>query len=151
MPLTQAAPSILYIEIPHFEVRTMKRSVIRILVALALAAFTVPAGAAEIGVSVHFSAGEISIIRDYYARHGNTTSPGKKGGRQLPPGIAKNLARGKALPPGIAKQFLPDELITRLPPPPAGFERVTIDGKVLLVEVATQVIHDILTDIVFGH
>jgi len=149
MPLTQTTTSIPYIESPRFEVGPMKQSAIGILVAFALAGFMTPAGAAEIGVSVHFSASEISIIRDYYAQHGNTGNPGKKGGRQLPPGIAKNLARGKALPPGIAKQFLPDELVTRLPPPPAGYERVTIDGKVLLVEVATQIIHDILADIVF--
>jgi len=64
----------------------------------------------------------------------------------LPPGIAKNLARGKPLPPGIAKQYLPDSLVIALPAPPRGFERVVVDGKILLVEVATRVIHDILTD-----
>ena len=34
--------------------------------------------------------------------------------KRLPPGIAKNLARGKPLPPGIAKKFLPQDL--SLPP-----------------------------------
>jgi Ni/Co efflux regulator RcnB len=62
--------------------------------------------------------------------------------------IAKNLARGKPLPPGIAKQQLPDGLVHALPAPPRGYERIIVDGKVLLVEIATQVIHDILTDIV---
>jgi Ni/Co efflux regulator RcnB len=66
----------------------------------------------------------------------------------LPPGIAKNLARGKPLPPGIAKQQLPDGLVHALPAPPRGYERIVVDGKVLLVDMATQVIHDILTDIV---
>jgi Ni/Co efflux regulator RcnB len=66
----------------------------------------------------------------------------------LPPGIAKNLARGKALPPGIAKQYLPGDLAAELPRPPVGYERIIVDGKILLVEIATRVIHDILTDAV---
>jgi Ni/Co efflux regulator RcnB len=32
--------------------------------------------------------------------------------------------------------------------PPHGYERIIIDGKVLLVEIATHVIHDILTDVI---
>jgi hypothetical protein len=42
---------------------------------------------------------------DYFQRH-------RIGGKPLPPGIAKNVARGKPLPPGIAKQALPPELVT---------------------------------------
>jgi Ni/Co efflux regulator RcnB len=37
-----------------------------------------------------------------------------------------------------------------LPPPPRGYERVVLPGKVLLVEVATQVIHDVLEDVIIG-
>ncbi len=65
----------------------------------------------------------------------------------MPPGIEKNLARGKALPPGIAKQVLPDGLLKRLPPAPHGYERILVSGRVLLVEIATQVIHDVLEDV----
>ena len=67
----------------------------------------------------------------------------------LPPGIAKNLARGKPLPPGIAKKALPGDLSRRLPPVRDGYERIIVDGRVLLVEIATQVIHDILVDAIF--
>jgi len=35
-----------------------------------------------------------------------------------------------------------------LPAPPRGYERIIVDGRILLVEIATQVIHDVLTDIV---
>ena len=35
-----------------------------------------------------------------------------------------------------------------LPPVSSGYERVIVDGKILLVEIATQVIHDVLTDII---
>ena len=126
------------------------------LVALFLGVFSVPANAGEVGVSVEFSDKEISTIRAYYRDHssgGSNKGNGKhgkngKGNKSLPPGIAKNLQRGKALPPGIAKQALPGRLVGLLPPPPRGFERVEIDGKVLLVEIATQVIHDVLEDLI---
>lgn len=109
--------------------------------------------AAEVGVQVVFTDGEASIIRAYY--HDNHyVQPGKKKGKHgkkaLPPGIARNLARGKPLPPGIAKQVLPTGLIELLPPPPHGFERIAVSGKVLLVEIATQVIHDVLEDVILG-
>lgn len=106
------------------------------------------AGAADIGIDIRFSTNEAAIIRAYYEEH-RPARPGKKAGnRALPPGIAKNLARGKPLPPGIAKQSLPADLAVLLPPVRGGYERVLIDGKVLLVEVATQVIHDVLKDII---
>ncbi len=107
-----------------------------------------PASAGELGVSVVFSSKEISIIGTWYKDHG--PSQGKRGKKTkgLPPGIAKNLARGKPLPPGIAKQYLPSGLHDLLPAPPKGFERIIVDGKVLLVEIATRVVHDILTDII---
>ncbi len=104
---------------------------------------------ADVGVSVEFSNEEIRIIGAWYEEHGSGAGRGGAKSKQkgLPPGIAKNLSRGKPLPPGIAKQRLPDGLVHALPAPPRGYERIIVDGKLLLVEVATQVIHDILTDI----
>jgi hypothetical protein len=111
---------------------------------------SVPASAGEVGLSAIFTDGEVSIIRAYYRdqrapQHGKNEKP-----KGLPPGIAKNLQRGKQLPPGIAKQALPIGLVDLLPPPPQGYERVVLSGKVLLIEVATQVIHDVLEDAVLG-
>jgi hypothetical protein len=97
-------------------------------------------------VGIKFTPTEIEIIRDYYEQ-GSHKKKGGKGG--LPPGIAKNLARGKPLPPGIAKQYLPGDLVRQLPPLPAGYERIIVAGKILLVEIATQVVHDVLTDALF--
>ena len=112
--------------------------------------FGAPAVAGEVGVGVVFTDGEVSIIRAYYRDH--TADTGGKGRKSkgLPPGIARNLQRGKALPPGIAKRALPTQLIDQLPPAPRGYERVVLSGKVLLVEVATQVIHDVLEDVIIG-
>ncbi|MDX1508636.1 MAG: anti-virulence regulator CigR family protein [Woeseiaceae bacterium] len=98
---------------------------------------------------MEFSNDEIRIISAWYRDH-DTGAHGRGRGKDkgLPPGIAKNLAEGKALPPGIAKQYLPSGLIAQLPPARKGYERVVVDGKVLLVEIATQVVHDILTDVI---
>ncbi len=128
----------------------MHRTIPALAAALLLVSGAPAALAAEAGISVEFSDEEIRIIHAWYRDHGSSANRGNGKGKQkgLPPGIAKNLDRGKPLPPGIAKQHLPAGLVQALPAPPRGYERVIIDGKVLLVEIATQVIHDILTDIV---
>ncbi len=51
---------------------------------------------------------EIRIIRDYYSVQSRRQ-------KSLPPGIARNLARGKPLPPGIARTRVPDDLLVLLP------------------------------------
>jgi len=119
------------------------------LIAASLA-MTVPAVA---DLAVVFSKDEIAIIHDYYAQSRDDAGKGqqkKQKSKPLPPGIAKNLTRGKPLPPGIAKQQLPSDLIRRLPPVRAGYERVIVDGRLLLVAIATQVIADVLSDVVLN-
>ena len=89
------------------------------------------------------TAGEITIIYDYIRRNGTGDFGPPQG---LPPGIAKNLARGKPLPPGIAKRYLPQRLVSALPPRP-GYEWIVVDRDVLLIAVATAIIVDVLTDV----
>ena len=128
----------------------MMRTIFTVLIALVAAVGIQSTASAELRAGVEFSKDEVSIIASWYREHGEVSQQkqrGKKSG-SLPPGIAKNLERGKPLPPGIAKQYLPDSLVHKLPAPPRGFERVVVDGKVLLVEIATRVIHDVLTDVV---
>ena len=119
--------------------------------AFALVAVCATVGSvASADVSVVFTKDEIAIINDYYARYPVNTGAGQyKKNKGLPPGIAKNLARGKPLPPGIAKQVLPQDLVRQLPQVQAGYERVIVDGRVLLIDVATQVIHDVLMEAVY--
>ena len=80
-------------------------------------------------------------IRNWYSLHpvGNVEA--------LPPGIRKRLARGKPLPPGIAKQVAPAGLRSRVRLPD-GYEIIEVGLDVLLVEVATSIVHDILMDVV---
>ena len=128
----------------------------RMLKSVSIAVLLMVAGAAaqadEWGVEVVFTDDEIEIISGYYKRDDALSHHAKRGkGRKgLPPGIAKNLERGKSLPPGIAKQQLPGDLVAALPPVPEGFERVIVDGRIVLVEIATQAIRDVLTDLVIG-
>jgi Ni/Co efflux regulator RcnB len=113
--------------------------------------------AAELTVAARFTDRQRELIVAYTtqsqsvgaAPDGGKGKKGKSKQKGLPPGIAMNLARGKTLPPGIAKQQLPAPLVAQLPPPPRGHEIVVVDGRVLLVEIATQVIRDRLEDIVF--
>lgn len=93
------------------------------------------------------SAADIGLIQAYYADASPAYGKGQNG--RLPPGIAKNLQRGKPLPPGIAKQHLPSELLIQLPPAGEGLEYVIVAGKLLLVEIATQIFREILIDSVF--
>lgn len=98
------------------------------------------AAATIIGAAV-FSALEIQRIRSYYA----TRPPA--GGKPLPPGIAKNLARGKPLPPGIAKRYAPRDL-TRQLSGRTGYEVIVAGTSILLVEAASRIIRDIVSDAV---
>lgn len=99
---------------------------------------------------VVLTADDAAAIRAYYGNQsrGRGNGRGRNGG--LPPGIAKNLARGKPLPPGIAKQYLPADLVLRLPAIDRGLEYVVVAGKLLLVEAATQVVREVLLEAVFG-
>jgi hypothetical protein len=130
----------------------MIRNRMTITVALLLLSAGPAALADEVGIGVVFSDGEIQTISGYYKRDDALSyhSKRKHGRKGLPPGIAKNLQRGKSLPPGIARQQLPAELVATLPPVPKGYERVIVDGRIVLVEIATQVIRDVLTDLVIG-
>lgn len=86
------------------------------------------------GTVVQITDREARIFREYYA--------GKPKPKPLPPGIAKNLARGKPLPPGIAKTRLPGDLSRRLPAR-TGYEWVIANDVVTLIDAA-GIVRDIL-------
>jgi len=86
----------------------------------------------------------------YSQKHkGKSKNKGKDKG--LPPGIAKNLQRGKPLPPGIAKRNLPPGLESSLPGKHDGYETVIAGDDVVLIEIDTGKIADIITDAVLGN
>lgn len=93
------------------------------------------------GAQVELSVEIRTQVRDFYAQRAPTHATA------LPPGIRRRLERGKPLPPGIAKQVAPEALLARVSLP-RGFELVEVGLDVLLVEVATNVIHDVLMDVI---
>jgi hypothetical protein len=96
------------------------------------------AGKNSKATSVIFSSQDKDIIDKYFdAKPMGVTT--------LPPGIAKNLARGKPLPPGIQKVFLPSDLLSTLPNYP-GYEYLAAGKDVLLVNKTTNLVADILAN-----
>ena len=67
------------------------------------------------------------VFRDYYRVHRTEVRP-------LPPGIAKNLARGKPLPPGIVRTPVPEVILVRMPPRPAGYEVFLVGDRVVMLD-----------------
>lgn len=84
-------------------------------------------------------------------RHGGK---GKSG--SMPPGLARRsslppgLAKRSTLPPGLAKRDLPQDLVRSLPPPPKGTRRLIVDQNVVLVDIATNVVLDLLDGVLTG-
>lgn len=109
-----------------------------------------------------FSALERRAIAEYYGSGpaddrddgGHGKGHGKHGQDGLPPGLAKKaslppgLAKKRELPPGLAKRDLPPDLLMRLPEPRPGQRRIIVDNNVLLVDIATGIVLDILQDVV---
>jgi hypothetical protein len=85
--------------------------------------------------AVGFSAAERQIIVEFYAANHQEVEA-------LPPGIARNLARGKRLPPGIAKRQIPSALQAQLPTR-VGVEVSIFGDRIVLLEASGLVV-DIL-------
>jgi hypothetical protein len=86
---------------------------------------------------------------------GGKKAKGSKGGPpglsrrgSLPPGLQRQLERNGRLPPGLEKKQFPAELRGRLPSPLQGTERVIIGNDAVLVDIATNVILDVIRDVV---
>lgn len=95
-------------------------------------------GSSTSNVVVVFRDSDRTTFREYFRTHRISAT-------QLPPGVAKNVARGKPLPPGIAKRGVPPELLAQGPKvgPDITF---TIAGNVV-VAMRSGVVVDILRDI----
>ena len=63
---------------------------------------------------------------------------GLTGYRSLPPGIAKNLARGKPLPPGIAKKMVPQY---------PGYEWRIAGDDLVLVALSTAIVASVINGV----
>ena len=90
-------------------------------------------------VRVVFAEADRGVFRDYYRTRREAIKP-------LPPGIAKNLARGKPLPPGIVKTRVPDAVLVQLPWRPRDYTVFLVGDRVVLLN-ANGLVADILDGI----
>ena len=81
----------------------------------------------KVAVVTVFREPDRGVFREYYRVHRTEVKP-------LPPGIAKNLARGKPLPPGIVRAPVPEVILVRLPPRPAGYEVFLVGDRVVMLD-----------------
>lgn len=77
---------------------------------------------------------------------GQDTAVLHTGAKPLPPGIAKNLARGKPLPPGIAKQQPTGYLLSTLPRV-HGHEWYAVGRDLVLIQAGTLIVAEILREV----
>jgi hypothetical protein len=89
----------------------------------------------SLSVDVHFSTGELRVIRGYYEPRY----------RSLPPGLRKKLNRGGSLPPGWRKKIepMPVAVERELVVLPTGYRRGVIDGHAVIYNPRTQVMIDV--------
>jgi hypothetical protein len=124
---------------------------------------TAPAGNEPSVADIVIGEIERRIIGDYYQRHyddwerdqvgkhknkkkgGKGLPPGLAKRGELPPGLAKQLQRNGHLPPGLEKRDLPPDLMSRLPALDPAYRYVIADNKVMLIRRATNLILDTLT------
>lgn len=86
---------------------------------------------------------EERLIREIFRDHRELWRHDR--GAALPPGIRMNLERGKPLPPGIARRF--DDRLYRQLPRYEGYEWRRVGADVVLVEVASDIVYEVLRDI----
>jgi len=85
-------------------------------------------------------------MRGWYDEHANNLPPGLAKRDRLPPGLEKQLVRRGTLPPGLQKRLqpCPEDLERRLPPPPPECEHVLVGGHIVLLNIRTNVVMDLV-------
>ena len=102
---------------------------------------------------VVFSDREREAVHGYWVEtYGRDNCPpglAKKNNGCLPPGIAKKrYVVGQPLPHTIVVTAPPPVLVTRIGPPPAGYEYVVVDGDLLKLAVGTRMVVDAISSLV---
>jgi hypothetical protein len=93
--------------------------------------------ATNLGVNLVAAGITVLTAREFAVNAGVT------GYKPLPPGVAKNLARGKPLPPGIAKRYVPGSMLRQLPQHP-DYEWRVAGTDLILVGIQTAIVADVL-------
>ncbi len=95
-----------------------------------------------------FDAQQRSVVSQYFAQEyrAGRCPPGleKKNNGCNPPGQVKQWERGQPLPSNVNWHALSQELERQLGRAPAGYRYATVDNNVLLLELGTQVVVDVI-------
>ena len=95
-----------------------------------------------------FGPDERRLITNWFRDSNNvsTLTPALAKQERLAPGLQKQLTQNATLPPGLERKGepLPRALETRLPRLPAGRRRVVVGGNVILLDISTSMIVDII-------
>lgn len=127
----------------------MGRRLIRVIATAAALAVAFPAmsgqadlnGAQAVVSVVDFSLGDRQVIFNFFLRHDGYLD-------SVPPRLRRQLVIKGQVPTGVDTKPLPQQLAANLSALPAGFERVMAGPDVLLVEITTGLIVDIIRDVV---
>jgi len=86
------------------------------------------------------------MIDAYYRGHRSHLPPGLARREDLPPGLERQLRRNGELPPGLRRRMVwfPRDLDRRLGPLPEGYRRCWVGNNVLVVNVRTFRIADVM-------
>jgi hypothetical protein len=101
------------------------------------------------GEQIIFTPQERTLITDWFRNSRGNLPPGLAKRDRLPPGLERQLRERGTLPPGLQKRLqpLPGDLERQLPRLPVGYRRGVVGGNVVLLETATQVIVDIIRNV----
>jgi Ni/Co efflux regulator RcnB len=89
---------------------------------------------------------DVSVRLSYDRARSLAVNYGLTGYSSLPPGIAKNLARGKPLPPGIAKKMVPASMLGQLPSYP-GYEWRIAGDDLVLIALSTAIVTAVINGV----
>ena len=99
----------------------------------------------------YFQTRDREVVTTYYTKHGKGLPPGlaKRNGN-LPPGLEKQLQRNGSLPPGLDKKMepCPVEITRELPPLPPDHRRGVIGASIVVFNVRTNIVVDVMHDVV---
>lgn len=100
----------------------------------------------------HFSDENRGQVRDYYVQEYRQTGhcpPGlaKKNNGCMPPGQAKKWRVGQPLAKDVVIYEVPQQLVVRIGPPPAGHKYVRVAGDILLIATGTRMVIDAISDL----
>ena len=94
----------------------------------------------------YYSDRDREVVRHWRDDDRGHLPPGLAKRDQLPPGLERQLRVRGTLPPGLRKRMhrCPEELEAQLPPPPPDCEHTIIGGHIVLVNVHTFMVLDVV-------